>query len=360
MLYQNYLLKRILTAFIGIITILVLLIWFSRAVPFVRYITENGVEISQFLLLFLLILPWLLLIIIPISLFVALILSYNRLNSTNEITILKNSGLTKFHIAKPAIKLSIFLCIICALISFLIMPFANKKLRISKLNIKDNYASLAFNPQTFETLKNLTIYAKSRDELNQLSGILLHDKRSEEYSLTITAKSGKIIVEDNSALLYMEEGTIQKFNEESAKSEILYFDNYIFNLTESQKSVSDFRWKPKERYLTELLNPEEDTSAEEFKKYNSEIHERFTYPLFSIIFSLIAVSAMLRGQFSRRGNISNIILAIAMTSIFMIVSITSFGLIESSSKFIFLPYLNCVIFLIISIRMLSANYHKVS
>jgi lipopolysaccharide export system permease protein len=360
MLYQNYLLKRISTAFIGIITILVLLIWFSRAVPFVRYITENGVEISQFLLLFLLILPWLLLIIIPISLFVALILSYNRLNTTNEITILKNSGLTKLQIAKPAIKLSIFLCIICALISFYIMPFANKKLRISKLNIKDNYASLAFNPQTFETLKNLTIYAKSRDELNQLSGILLHDKRSKKYSLTITAKSGKIVVENSSALLYMEEGTIQKFSEETGKSEIIYFDNYIFNLTENQKSTSELRWKAQERYLSELLNPEEDTTEAELKKYDSEIHERFTYPLFSVIFSLIAMSTMLHGQFSRRGNISNIILAIVMASIFMIVSITSYGLIESSSKFTFLPYLNCAIFLIISTKMLSANYRKIS
>ena len=360
MIYQNYLLKKILTAFLGIITILVLLIWFSRAVPFVRYITENGVEISHFLYLFILILPWLLLIIIPVSLFAALLLSYNRLIASNEITILKNSGLTKFEISKPAIILAAILSLICALISFYIMPYANKQLRISRLNIQDNYANLAFKPQTFETLKNLTIYAKDRDENNNLSGVFLYDQRTLEYSLTITAKSGKIVIENNSALLYMEDGTVQKFNNATKKSEILYFDNYIFNLTESKKDSSTFKWKARERYLSELINPDDNPSEVELKKYQAEIHERFIYPLFSIIFCLIAMAASLHGQFRRSGNMSNTILAISMASIFIISVITGNSLIESSDQFVFLPYLSCAIFTIISMKMLSANYRKIS
>jgi lipopolysaccharide export system permease protein len=360
MIYQNYLFKKILTAFFGIITILVLLIWFSRAVPFVRYITENGVEISQFLYLFVLILPWLLLVIIPVSLFIALLVSYNRLILSNEVTILKNSGLTKFQISKPALILALILSMVCASISFYVMPYANKQLRISRLNIQDNYTNLAFKPQTFETLKNLTIYAQDRDELNQLSGILLYDQRKLDYSLTITAKTGRIVVEDNSALLYMENGTVQKFNNATAKSEILYFDNYIFNLSESQKGNSEFKWKAKERYLSELINPEAESSEAELGKYNSEIHERFTYPLFSLVFSLIAMSASLHGQFRRSGNSSNIILATIMASLFMISVITSYGLIESSPKFAFLPYLSCAIFTAVTLKMLSANYRQKS
>lgn len=114
------------------------------------------------------------------------------------------------------------------------MPYANKELRLSRVNIQDNYASLSFNPQTFETLKELTIYAKNRDKKNNLFGILLHDERASEYSITITAKNGRIVTEDRSALLYMENGTVQKFNYKEQKSEILDFDNYVFNLAENQ------------------------------------------------------------------------------------------------------------------------------
>jgi lipopolysaccharide export system permease protein len=352
MIYRQYLLNKTLVSFFGIITVLVLLIWFSRAVPFVHYITENGVELSQFFYLFILILPWLLLLIIPVSLFSAILLTFNRLIATNEITILKNSGLTQFQICKPIIILAAISSLLCAIISFYLMPYANKQLRISKVNIQDNYTNLSFNPQTFETLKALTIYAKSRDDQDQLNEILLHDMRSDTQSITITAKRGTIVIEDKSALLYMEEGTIQKYNDKTSKSEILYFDKYVFNLTENNKGNTPYYWKAKERYLGELMYPEENVTEDDLKRYASEIHERFTYPLFSLVFSLIALSTILRGQFRRGGNISNMIMSIVMCCTFMVLTITSFSVIEASPNLTFLPYLNCLIFLGISIKML--------
>ncbi len=362
MLYSRYLFNKAAISFLGIVTILIFLIWFSRAVPFVKYITENGVELSQFFYLFILILPWLLLLILPISLFAAILLTYNRLIVSNEISILKNSGLTKFQICKPILKLSLIAFIFCLTLSFYLMPYANKELRISRNNITDNYANLSFNPQTFETLKNLTIYAKGRDKKNQLSGIFLHDKKSENdaHSITITAKTGKIIIEDKSALLYMEEGSVQKFNYAERKSEILHFDNYVFNLTENQKSETTMHWKSQERYLNELINPEEGVSEEELSKFRAEIHERLIYPLLSPIFTLIALAFILYGQFNRRGNLRNIVSGIIAATTFLVLNILSFNLIESSAKFTAMPYLNCLIFTLVSVKMLTQNYRQKS
>lgn len=353
MLYSRYLFNRTAISFFGIITVLILLIWFSRAISFVKYITENGIELSQFFYLFILILPWLMLLILPIALFAAILLSYNRMIATNEITILQNSGLTKFQIAKPVLKLSLIAFVFCLSISLYFMPYANKELRISRKNIKDNYTNLSFNPQTFETLKNLTIYAKERDENNHLNGIFLHDTRSLTHSLTITSKTGEIIIKDKSALLYMEEGTVQKFTYAENKSEILHFDNYVFNLTENQKSESSMQWKPQERYLSELTHPQEtNISPDDLNKFRAEIHKRFIYPLLSPIFALIAVAFVMYGQFSRRGNLKNIVIAMSAATAFLAINILSFGLIESSEKLIFIPYLNCLIFCAISFKML--------
>ena len=153
MLYQRYFFQKTLISFLAIIAILISLIWFSRAISFVKYVTENGVELKQFFYLFILILPWMLLFIIPVSVFAAILLTFNRLLSSNEITILKNSGLTKMAICKPVLRLAAILSLICFVIAFFLMPYANKQLRLSRINIKDNYANLSFSPQTFETLK---------------------------------------------------------------------------------------------------------------------------------------------------------------------------------------------------------------
>jgi lipopolysaccharide export system permease protein len=238
------------------------------------------------------------------------------------------------------------------------MPLANKELRVSRINFKNNYASLSFNPKTFEILKDLTIYANERNENNILYGILLHDKRSEDYSLTITAQKGKIIVEKSSVLLYMDSGTLQKTNYQTLKSEILKFDNYVFNLSENHGESTQRAWKAREQYLHELfasINEDEEQKGE----YISEINQRFTQPLLPIIFSLIAVSSMLRGSFSRNGNIKNIIFAIINAVIFISINLTLYDLIESSSNYIPLLYINFIFFTILSIVIMSSNYRKI-
>lgn len=357
-LYNRYIFKNIIIGFAAFITIFISLIWFSRAIGFVRYITENGVELKQFFYLFILILPWLLLFIIPISLFATILLVYNRLITNNEITILKNSGLTKAAICRPVVPIVVISSIFCFLISFFIMPYANKELRLSRINFQDNYSNLSFNPQTFETLKNLTIYARARDEHNRLFGILLHDERSNKYSITITAKNGDIVSENNSAMLYMENGTVQKFNYEDHKSEILNFDSYVFNLTENQKIDRTMRWKPKERYLSELIFPEKEAKDDDLLEYKAELNQRFTYPLLPIVFSIIGLSFILRGSFNRGGNLMNIVAAIFAVTVFLILTFISYNLIEISTKFTPFLYLNFVTFFVIGLKILNSNYRK--
>jgi lipopolysaccharide export system permease protein len=341
-LYNRYIFYKTLIGFFSFTVILILLVWFSRAISFVKYITENGIEISQFFYLFVLILPWLFLFIIPISLFTAILLIYNRLITTNEIAILKNSGLTKFLIAKPALYIAFISSIFCYSISFYFMPYANKELKKSKTNFSNNYANLSVNPKTFENLRNLTIYIKDRDDKNNLYGILLYDDKKDDYSATITAKSGNIVMEDNSALLYMEKGTVQRFNKDTHKSEILNFDNYVFNLTDNEEGTKKAIWKAKERYINELLYPNDSSSESDIAKYRSEFHQRITYPLLPIIFSLIALTCILRDNFSRRGNIGNIILAVTINIIFLVSVITSYDLIESSIKLVPILYGNII------------------
>ncbi len=359
-LYNRYLLGKTIAGFAAFASIFICLIWFSRAISFIKYVTENGVKLSQFFYLFILVLPWLLLFIIPVSLFAAILLIYNRLIQNNEISILKNSGLTNAQIFRPVALIAIICSLFCFGISFYLLPYTNKQLRLSRTDLKNNYANLSFSPQTFETFNNLTIYAKIRDENNNLSGILLHDQRSPSYSVTITAKKGKIVAEKNSGLLYMKEGTIQKFNYENSKSEILSFDDYVFNLSEKQEISKKTNWKAKERYFSELINPQDNPDYLELEKYKSEIHQRFTYPLLSIVFSTIAVACILRGNFNRRGNISSIILAITITVCFLALTMVCYDLIEINSDLVPVLYLNFALFFLIGVKILKSDHHKKS
>ncbi len=341
--YSSYIFYRVSTAFLGLIFVLISLIWFSKAIQFVKFIIDYGISLTQFLSLFVLILPWLSLFLIPISLFSAILMVYNRLINNNEITILKNSGLNKFALATPIIPL-VTACVIASfVISVYFMPYANKNLRLARMEFQNNYSNLVFKPGTFETARNLTIYVKSHID-NELTGIVVHDLGQRDYSSTLTAARGSIVTSQNSAALYMQNGTAQKFNYKTKKNDILKFDSYSFNLTGERKDNLPIRWRANERYLNELLNPEADSSLEELKKYRSEFHQRITIPLFSVILAIIALSLILRGQFNRRGNLANILIAILIATIFIFVAINLYHL-----AYVSISYLNLVLFAIIGL-----------
>lgn len=354
-IYQKYINRGLLTHLGAILSVLVLLIWFSRAVSFISYITDNGVEIKRFLYLFVLVLPWIANYIIPISLFVASLVCFSRLSVSNEITILKGCGLSNFRIAKSSIYLGLICSFFCYLNSFYLTPFANKKLRISRNEIYSNYVNITFNPQTFETFKKTTIYSQYRDPENNLYGVFIYNNHSEDASITITARSGKMMIGDDSALMYLNDGTMQRFNNYTRKSEILKFDNYVFNLAEKGGEEFKFNWKPGEKYFYELFQNNENLSTQELLKIHNEIHKRIIEPLTSINLSIIAVAFLLRGQFRRRGGFLDRMNSVIMAVSYVVASVILIKISENNKSLLFLPYVNFFVFFVAGIYLLNSN-----
>lgn len=336
---------------------LICLIWFTRAVNFIKYITEKGIGFSEFISLFILVLPWIALIIIPISLFIAVLIVYDRMLISNELAILKSSGLDKFSIAKPAIWAALICCLICYLMSFYLMPLSNKKLRLARSNFQNNYANIMISPGIFETLNNLTIYVKNRNNHNELFGILIYDNRNPNYAIVITAEGGSIGENQSSTLLYLNNGTAQKFNYSTRKSEILKFDTYVVNLNDNKEvGIGKYIWKAKERYINELINPDDESSASDVIKYRVELHHRIVYPAISLILALIGTSFILNGKFNRRGNFISIISAIISGTIFVISTMMIYDIMEKSIKFAPLLYVNFFIFAIVGLITLKYDF----
>lgn len=340
-----------------ILAILICLIWFSKAVTFIEFITEKGIKLSDFLFLFVLILPWLALLIIPISLFIGILVSYGRMKVNNELTILENSGIDKFHLLKPVARIGFYCTIFCYIISLYLMPLANKKLRLARTDFQHNYENLIISPGIFETLNKMTIYVKDRNSQNELFEVLLYDNRNPEYAITITSRYGKI---DNRAevLLHLTDGTVQKYNYETKKSEILKFDQYVVNLNERETEKIEFKWKATERYIWELINPTDDPKGEFRAEYYYELHKRFVYPLFSLVLSIIAVAFILKGQFSRRVNIINEIQATAAGVAFIVSIMTLYDMVEKNSALAPLLYVDALIFVVIGLNLLRTKKLK--
>jgi lipopolysaccharide export system permease protein len=271
-----------------------------------------------------------------------------------EITILQNAGLNKINIAQPVIILAILSSIICYSISLYFMPLANKEFRMKRVNFRNNYTNILINSGIFENLNDLTINVSKRSN-DKLFGILIYDDRNPEYSMTVTASEGYIDDISNSILLKLKNGTIQRFNNKDRSTEILKFDSYVVDLNQNNKSNNNVSWKAKERFMHELINYEDDSSAKRINEYRVEIHKRMTMPLLSLILSMIAISNILAGGFNRNGNIRNILKAILYAIIFMATIVASYNMAEKDSIFTPLIYFNFLTFFLYSTYIIAKN-----
>lgn len=358
MIYQKYLLRQNLQYFLFIVTILICLVWFSKAIIFLSLVTQNGISLKQFFKLFLLISPWILSYILPFSLLIANILAINNLQQNSEITVLKSCSISNFNLAKPIILLGLLISIISYSIAFYFMPYANRQLRLLRNNLQENYSNIVLKSGIFENIKNTTIYVQKREQDN-LFGLFIYDKSNAKYSTVITAQNAKLNTDHNSLKLILNNGTLQKFNYNNEKTEILYFQQYLFNLNENENNKESFIvFKPNERYFHELLYPEPNLSSDYLLRLDAELHQRLIFPSTSFIFSLLAGIFLLKNYSIRNKNIKNIAYLLSCSLGFFLVNIIITSISQNNSNYIFLNYVNCLMFIIVPLFILyNAKKH---
>ncbi len=238
-----------------------------------------------------------------------------------------------------------------------LMPYANKKLSLAKANLRNNYSNISFNEGVFENMKDITVFVASKNKKdNKLYGILLNDNRNKNVSLTITARQGSLGVKEGLLFLYMQEGTVQRYSASKGQTDILDFDSYVFNLTEQKNDIVNRVWKPKERYLHELII----SSNEEGRiVYIAQMHMRVIISLCGIAMTFICAGIMMYRNFSRKGNLISISYSVISCVLFFGITISLFRLSEANPSFIYLNYVNLIFFILLPLYFLSnLRYRK--
>lgn len=292
---------------------------------------------------------------IPISLFIATIIIVNRMLSNNEVSILRNSGLSDIRISAPIIKISIYMSFVCLVISMFLLPYANKNLNITRNNLKNNYANIGFSEGVFENLRDITIFVNKKSKDSILYGIILNDNRNKKVSLTITAKEGRLGLKEGELFLYMTDGTVQRYVHESNQTNILEFGSYIFNLSEEEKIEKNKTLKVSERYPHELLDLSGYPSEEMKNKFISHFHKRIMMALLGLAMICTGLAIMLGKEFSRRGSFSSIVTSAVVVIVFFAISISLFKVSEANLSFIYLNYTILASFIIVPLYFLKRS-----
>ncbi len=321
---DRYIFVELVTPFFLSMAVLTLVLFIQKIFRIAELVVSKGATIMATIKLFLYIMPNFLVISIPMSVLVASLTAFTRLSSDSEITALKSSRVSLYRMLRPVAFFSFLAFLAAALTSLVVLPGANHALKEHLFNMVKSRAMVGIDPGVFtSTFDGMVIYVDKMKSLDTMQGIFISDERSSQDPFVITAKRGKLIVDQQSfnVTLAMEEGSIhtvprdeQSYTLSSFTAGRLYLDiNHALLPNASQgrefKEMSTPELLKTLRYLRSTGAPTLDAE--------SEIHTRFAMPFACLIIGLIGATLGIRR--SRTGKSAGIVVALMVFFVYYII-----------------------------------------
>ncbi|WP_169568762.1 LPS export ABC transporter permease LptF [Sneathiella limimaris] len=314
-------------------------IWLSQTLQFVEKLI-SGLPISTFLVLTALLLPGILKFTLMLGLFFGILFAFNKLYTESELIVMWSAGLSKWALCRPVLLTALVITIILYLFSFFLTPYGIRTVQELRVEWRDSLAAVVLREGVFNTLsKNVTVYIREKTRNGTLQGILVHDERDPEKPITYMAQEGAFIKTKEGPRFVMRNGNLQEVRKDEAKLSILYFNDYTLDVSQFEKQQSNNFVKADARYIGELLWPEDGLSEKQQNRIRSELHNRFSLPLYTFALALIALAGTMSGEFTRRGRGYKLFYAGSSGVLLLVLAIALFNLAEKSAVFIAPLYL---------------------
>jgi lipopolysaccharide export system permease protein len=299
---QTYLFFEVLRAVIIIVGGLVMLALLAQGLSRTDVILENRQSAATYFYIVMLGAPQIIALLTPLALFVAGVWSLNRIHKDSEIVVAQAAGMTRWQVASPILRLAVFCMIAHLAVNLWVQPTAQRAMRETVASARADLAAALIRPGQFTSNGDrLTFYAREQVG-GELRGVLISDMTDPENPTDILARSAALIEYEGHPTLLLRDATSQQLDSNSQLS-ILEFDQYLFDLTDFMKEDSDLVLKASDKYLHELFFVDR-TNYFELKEADAllaEAHSRLTTPLLNIVMTLLAIVAVLGGDFSRKG-----------------------------------------------------------
>jgi len=340
--YRKYIVRHLVHSTLLITLSLTSIVWLTQALRFIDFIVNQGVSIMVFLQLTLLLVPSLVLMILPPALFCSVLFVYNKLKIDSELIVMQAAGLSKWRLAIPAVQVATGVTILAYCIALYLQPVSYSRFRDMQSFLRNNYVSLLLQEGVFSNpVPGLTVFIRERTKNGVLHGILVHDNRSPEATVTMMAEEAKLVETPEGPRFLLLNGNRQEVH--NGKLSFLTFQNYTMDISLYTHAASARPPDVQEMFLSDLLTTDSNLTPQENQKRYAEGQQRILWPAYSLTLTMVALAVLLSGQFNRRGHWQRIAIAAALCVVIVFTEIGLRGLMASHPPIVIVAYLNLLV-----------------
>ena len=325
-----------------ILLTLTLIVWMTTALRQISLVTDQGQSFLIFMKITMLAMPNLIAIVAPVALLISVLYVLNRLSGDSELIVLSASGSTNWRVLRPLMYLALIVSAFVAFSNVYLAPETQRQLREYTIQVRTDLIAQVIQPGKFSTPEaGLTVHIADRTETGTLLGLMIHDEREPEQIMTFLAEEGQILKrEDGNAVLIMRDGHIQRQNGKSKNVQIVVFDSYVFDISQFGPTEGPRDYKPRERFLSELLYPDTDDAYYQRNagKFRSELHDRLSNPLYPLLFVLIAGVHLAYPRTTRDSSAQSLFAAFASAAALRVIGLAGVNMATKDASGLFIVW----------------------
>jgi lipopolysaccharide export system permease protein len=245
---------------------------------------------------------------IPMSVMLAVLLTFLRMSADHEIIALKAGGISIYRLLPPVLMFALLGCILTAVMTVSgtawgKLAFKHKVLEVAADNIDIGLKERTFN----DSFQGVMLYVSKIDIRDRsLIDVFIHDERSARRAATVVAPRGRLFMEDdrNSFTLRLYQGRINQVDLENKTVNAVDFDTYDIHLQlePTDLAAKDDDRDPDEMTMAELrsLHRELPAGHKTKRAIGIEIHKRLSIPFACFTLGLLAAALGLQSTSAGR------------------------------------------------------------
>ena len=310
--FQRYLFRNVLRTLLAIVGGLALVALLTQGLSQDRLnlIVENRQSVVVYLWASLLAIPQIISLLMPIAMFIATSAALNVSHRENEVVVAQASGMSNWQVASPVLRLATLAAILHLGLNLWIQPSASRELRQTVAEASTDLASSLVREGMFMSHGDgLTTFA-GKVEGSEITFLVADDSRNPAAEATYIAKTAFISEVEGKPALVLQNGQRQTIRNNGAL-ESLTFQQSPLELGAFINDQKAIVLEESDRYLPELFYPDLTNyyDNKNVDMFLAEGHARMAAPLLNFAMAMLALYAVLGGDFSRRGYAKRIAVA---------------------------------------------------
>jgi lipopolysaccharide export system permease protein len=321
---DSYIFRLTFAGFVLVLLTLTGVIWITQALRGIDVMTSQGQTVLVFVGLTGLAIPYLVLVIAPIALVIAVAYVLNKLSTDSEIIVMNAAGMQPWRLFRPFLYVTMVVSTMVFVIAAYIAPDGLRRLKAWQREITADVLSNVLQTGKFvEIERNLTLRVRERQPGGLLVGVFIDDRRDPKERITIIAERGTVLKNDRGSFLILDDGNLQRFEQGRRDPVLVVFDRNAFDMSKigSSATTQAVTYSIRERYLWDLLDPDPDDALyKQFPgQFRADLHDRLLAPLYPFAFMALTFAFLGAPRTTRQSRAISITSAIVSLGVLRLI-----------------------------------------